>query len=33
MISEISSKLDKIDILGEYTSGNQSYSKIHHHDN
>ncbi|MCZ4696117.1 prephenate dehydratase [Ancylomarina euxinus] len=33
MITEISSKLDRIDILGEYTNGNQSYSKIHHHDN
>ncbi|WP_372646058.1 prephenate dehydratase [Ancylomarina sp.] len=33
MINEITTKLDRVDILGEYTSGNQSYSKIHHHDN
>jgi len=33
MIAEIKSKLDQLDILGEYTSGNQSYSKIHNHDN
>jgi len=33
MIAEISTKLDRIDILGEYTSGNQSYSKIHENDN
>jgi len=33
MINEISIKLDKLEILGEYTNGNQSYSKIHHNDN
>jgi prephenate dehydratase len=33
MISEISTKLDRLEILSEYTNGNQSYSKIHHHDN
>jgi len=33
MLAEISTKLDRIDILGEYTSGNQSYSKIHHNGN
>lgn len=33
MINEISTKLDRLDILGEYTNGNQSYSKIHHNDN
>jgi len=33
MINEISTKLDKLEILGEYTNGNQSYSKIHHNDN
>ncbi|MRT93312.1 prephenate dehydratase [Ancylomarina sp. 16SWW S1-10-2] len=33
MINEITRKLDRLDILGEYTNGNQSYSKIHHHDN
>ncbi len=33
MIAEISQKLDRLEVLGEYTNGNQSYSKIHHHDN
>jgi prephenate dehydratase len=33
MINEITTKLDRLDILGEYTNGNQSYSKIHHNDN
>lgn len=33
MINEITAKLDRLDILGEYTNGNQSYLKIHHHDN
>tara|TARA_R110001583_G_scaffold8075_1_gene39397 strand:- start:5786 stop:6634 length:849 start_codon:yes stop_codon:yes gene_type:complete len=33
MINEITKKLDRLDILGEYTNGNQSYSKIHHNDN
>ena len=33
MINEITTKLDRLDILGEYTNGNQSYLKIHHHDN
>ncbi len=33
MINEITAKLDRLDILGEYTNGNQSYSKIHHNDN
>ena len=33
MINEITAKLDRLDILGEYTNGNQSYSKIHNHDN
>ncbi|MGZ2368525.1 prephenate dehydratase [Ancylomarina sp. YFZ004] len=33
MLAEISEKLDRLEILGEYTNGNQSYSKIHHHDN
>ncbi|MFT5749083.1 MAG: prephenate dehydratase [Ancylomarina sp.] len=33
MINEITAKLDRLDILGEYTNGNQSYSKIHNNDN
>lgn len=33
MLAEISKKLDRLEILGEYTNGNQSYSKIHHNDN
>ena len=33
MINEISIKLDRIDILGKYSSGNQSYTKIHRNGN
>ena len=33
MINEISTQLDRLEILGGYTNGNQSYAKIHHNDN